>query len=549
MPTTTPSGRHRRRRLRPARWRHRGDPASRPRRRPGAGSGRAGGPGAGSPSTGCGSRGSSGSSAGWQQRRSAARRRRQSRAGGAQPRSAGIGGGARARRAGLRRRRCARARPDGVAPVGSVTFAGGSVSDADRVLAGLRARIRMLPDRAQRRPKHVGRVLVDATVAKNGEVVSTTVADNTRISSATASCMERACSAGDVPCPGQRREVPRPLHVLAARRDAGPTSTGGAFEAPPKVPASRPYDGPFKVVMDLLAAKDKNGALDEAKRWQAKASGDVMALVALGEALEAPGRARRRARLRLDPRALLVPRRLAPLRRRAARAARGPGRARARRRHVREGGRAAPRSSGEPSALRVRAPEGGPAREGLRRDRRGLEAHVSAGSLRGVDRILNEDLGLIAAAWMQAEPKRAAEIMRRLRTTRGGTEESDAEPPLRPRLGDRRERRRLPHLRRQGRPRVLRQPAAPVGRRALRRRHDGLRPRVLHHPRRARGSARTPTRCRRTTTRAARWATAWASSQVIEHDGKGDLSFEERPFVVMIDHAFVDLGTVERPKR
>jgi hypothetical protein len=34
--------------------------------------------------------------------------------------------------------------------------------------------------------------------------------------------------------------------------------------------------------------------------------------------------------------------------------------------------------------------------------------------------------------------------------------------------------------------------------------------------------------------------------EIIEHDGKGGLHFEERPFVVMIDQAFVDLGTVER---
>jgi hypothetical protein len=33
--------------------------------------------------------------------------------------------------------------------------------------------------------------------------------------------------------------------------------------------------------------------------------------------------------------------------------------------------------------------------------------------------------------------------------------------------------------------------------------------------------------------------------EVIEHDGNGKLSFEERPFVVMIDHAYVDMGKVE----
>ena len=34
--------------------------------------------------------------------------------------------------------------------------------------------------------------------------------------------------------------------------------------------------------------------------------------------------------------------------------------------------------------------------------------------------------------------------------------------------------------------------------------------------------------------------------QVVEHDGNGKLSFEERPFVVMVDRGYVDMGTVDR---
>ena len=33
--------------------------------------------------------------------------------------------------------------------------------------------------------------------------------------------------------------------------------------------------------------------------------------------------------------------------------------------------------------------------------------------------------------------------------------------------------------------------------------------------------------------------------QVIEHDGRGGLRFEERPFVVMNDDAYIELGDVE----
>jgi hypothetical protein len=31
--------------------------------------------------------------------------------------------------------------------------------------------------------------------------------------------------------------------------------------------------------------------------------------------------------------------------------------------------------------------------------------------------------------------------------------------------------------------------------------------------------------------------------EIVDHDGHGGLTFEERPFVVMRDHAFVELGS------
>lgn len=37
-----------------------------------------------------------------------------------------------------------------------------------------------------------------------------------------------------------------------------------------------------------------------------------------------------------------------------------------------------------------------------------------------------------------------------------------------------------------------------------------------------------------------------ASVPQIDHDGRGGLTSQERPFVVMIDRAFVDLGVVKR---
>ena len=37
--------------------------------------------------------------------------------------------------------------------------------------------------------------------------------------------------------------------------------------------------------------------------------------------------------------------------------------------------------------------------------------------------------------------------------------------------------------------------------------------------------------------------------QVVQHDGKGGLKFEDRPFVIMQDDAFVQLGSITGPLR
>jgi hypothetical protein len=34
--------------------------------------------------------------------------------------------------------------------------------------------------------------------------------------------------------------------------------------------------------------------------------------------------------------------------------------------------------------------------------------------------------------------------------------------------------------------------------------------------------------------------------EIIEHDGKGNLHFDERPYVVMQNQAYVDLGVVNQ---
>ena len=132
------------------------------------------------------------------------------------------------------------------------------------------------------------------------------------------------------------------------------------------------------------SAGNVNGALAKARAWHAREPGDVLALIGLGDALEAEaGRACRRARLRLDHRSVPRPRGPAPVRRRAARAHRHESGARrssidtyAKRR------RGSPRSHHRPPPARVRAAARRQARRGVRRDPRGPRPAVPGRAVR-----------------------------------------------------------------------------------------------------------------------------------------------------------------------
>ena len=120
-----------------------------------------------------------------------------------------------------------------------------------------------------------------------------------------------------------------------------------------------------------------DGALAKARAWHDREPGDVLALIGLGEALEASkDLAHRRAHLRLDHRSVPGPRRPPAVRRRAPRADRRR-RARARGRHVSPRGRGAPRSPDRPPPARVRAAARRQARRGVRRDPRRARPAVS----------------------------------------------------------------------------------------------------------------------------------------------------------------------------
>ncbi len=244
-----------------------------------------------------------------------------------------------------------------------------------------------------------------------------------------------------------------------------------------------PYTGRLAEVMDLIAHKKLDGAFEVAMRWHEAEPGDVLALVALGEASEALGQKTTAARAYGSIiESLPLPRRPAPLRRGTPFAARPRGRRRVRSgaRHLPAGGDRAPRPPREPPLLCLRAGPRGSPRGRLRGPPRRRAAQLSRGALRRHRAHLPGQSGHPRGR-LDPGPAFAP-----------AGDRGPAPPPRRrPRhapvaavradLGDRRQRRRLPHPRRQGRPRLLPEPRAPLRRRALRRRDHGVRARVLHH--------------------------------------------------------------------
>jgi hypothetical protein len=175
-----------------------------------------------------------------------------------------------------------------------------------------------------------------------------------------------------------------------------------------------PYSGKLFDVMSMIAAEQREAALATALAWRDESPGDVLALVAVGEALEALDKPRAAARAYgslID----LFPAR-ADLRRYAG----------ARLERLGEHGmqlaadtyaQAVAQRPDHPASHRLHAY----ALLRLGQHERAFEAIVAgatrdypSGRFRGVSQILDEDVGLIGSAWAKAEPIAAARIEARV---------------------------------------------------------------------------------------------------------------------------------------
>jgi hypothetical protein len=344
--------------------------------------------------------------------------------------------------------------------------------------------------------------------------------------------------AGSAPRPQAIAATPAPgpqgMGLLAAMGGSGNAQDVGGLD---------PYVGKLKTVKDKLAAGDKAGAFSAASAWQASEPGDVLALVSLGETAEAkgdPSLASRAYGSIID----LFPAR-ADLRRFAGE----------RLEHVKskDAGDLAidtfdkarkdrpdhPASHRLAAFARVRRGEYAAAFDILVA---GIAQHYPEGRFRGVDRILREDLGLVAAAWIHAEPSRKSEIMARLDKAGGSAETG---PSIRFVLNWETDANDVDfHIHdSMGGHAFYSQPHLASGGDLYADVTTGYGPEcfTIRLPKDERA---TPYTLQAHYYSRGPMGYGMGKLEIIDHDGHGGLKFEERPFVVMVDHAFVDLGTV-----
>ncbi|HSS78350.1 MAG TPA: VIT domain-containing protein [Thermoanaerobaculia bacterium] len=307
-----------------------------------------------------------------------------------------------------------------------------------------------------------------------------------------------------------------------------------------------PYSGRFAEVKEHLAAGRISQARSLAEAWNTEAPGDVLALLALGEAWEAAGEPAAAARAYgslID----LFPSRV-DLRRLAGERLERLGDA-GRELAIDTYQKAVAQRPDHPSGHRLlawallRAGRYEAAFEALEQ---GIEQHYPDGRFAGVDRVLKEDLGLLAAAWLHAEPARREEVTDRLQAHGAHLE---TEPSLRFALTWETDANDVDlHVYdRLGGHAYYKAKTLPSGGELFADVTTGYGPECFAIKEPATRDA-APYHVRVHYYSRGPMGYGMGTVQVIAHDGEGGLTVEPRPFVVMVDQAMVDLGSVAEGK-
>jgi len=344
-----------------------------------------------------------------------------------------------------------------------------------------------------------------------------------------------------------QRPMRRPIEAPAMRPPAPPPPPPGAWQ-PQQRPPERPkpadaYEGRFAAVMQQVHAGDQGGALREAWSWREQSPGDELALLALGEAAEAsrdltlaaraygslidlfPGRAdiRRMAGERLE-----------------ALGAAGLDLA------VDTYAQAVAQRPDHPSSHRLYAfalVKAGRHAEAFAAALVGARQQYPWGRFAGATRILDEDLRLIAAAWLAARPQDEKTIRDEL--ARAGVT-PDTSPSLRFVLNWETDANDVDFHIYDGRGghAYYSNRSLPSGGELYADVTTGYGPECFTIPGPA---AAFPYTLQGHYYSRGPMGYGMGKLEVIEHDGRGLLRFKEHPFVIMKDSAFVDLGLLTAP--
>jgi tetratricopeptide (TPR) repeat protein len=344
-----------------------------------------------------------------------------------------------------------------------------------------------------------------------------------------------------LPAGGDTSREPTPASSPAAKRQAKlptpPVYRESDFAKRPKA-----HTGRFGDILAELARGDAVRARSQAEAWRADEPGQALAYVALGEACRATGDVRRAARAYgsiID----LYPAR-ADLRRFAAgRLASLVDRA-ALELAIDSAWRAVEQRPDHPSGHHLAATlllEAGRYAQAMAVLTQALKRSFDQRFL-DAQRILREDAGLAAAAWAKAEPGRAAELARRLVRLEAPRE---SEPSLRFVLTWESDANDVDfHVRDGlGYHAFYRRPTLPTGGELYADVRDGYGPEcfTLREPADRRAY---PYRLSVHYARRGPMGYGMGTVQIIDHDGRGTLRFDHRPFVIMNDAARLNLAEV-----
>ncbi|MES1172306.1 MAG: VIT domain-containing protein [Bacteroidota bacterium] len=361
-----------------------------------------------------------------------------------------------------------------------------------------------------------------------------------------------ATPATPAPAPSRAARPPAPAARTRASRVVAAERVSGDI-AVPRVDAfaagSGPaVDGQLAQVLATLHRGRGREALAGALAWRQRDPGDVLALVALGECWEALGNVTQAARAygsiidlfpgRADMRRF-AGERLERIRGAAALAL-----------AVDTYRKAVAQRPDHPAGHRLLGfalLKQGHAHAGFDAIAAGLMQTYPADRFRGVMRVLREDLGLAAAVWTRAEPARAGDIRQRL-VRAGGTIETAAS--LRFVLNWETDANDVDfHIEdARGGHAYYASPRLASGGELYADVTTGYGPEcfTIRGPTADRAF---PYRLRAHYYSRGPMGYGMGKLQVIDHDGQGRLRFEERPFVIMQDGAFVNLGTVNAAAR